>query len=76
MSVTEDSGEAILVSAKKLEWVTCIQYLIVFQDGVTQDGSALNPMSALFDSGNEVNAIYPTYAEKVDLVMRSTNVNT
>ena len=35
MLVIEDSEEAILVSAKKLEQVTCIKYLITFSDSVT-----------------------------------------
>ena len=72
--MTENSEEAILVNAKELEQVTCIQYLIIFQDGVTQNGSALDPVLALFNSGSEVNAIYPTFAKKLGLVMRSTNV--
>ena len=33
--VTEDGKETILVSAKKLEQVTCIQYPIGFLGGVT-----------------------------------------
>ena len=35
MLVTEDSEEAILVSAKELEYVTCIQYLIASLGDVT-----------------------------------------
>ena len=68
-SVTEDSEEAILVSTKELERVTCIQYLIAFSDGVTQDGSALDPVLALLDSGSEVNAMYPAFAERLGLVV-------
>ena len=34
-SVTEDSEEATLVSAKEMEQVTCIQYPIGFLGGVT-----------------------------------------
>ena len=72
--VTNDSEEAILVSVKELEQVTCIQYLIAFPGGVTQDGSILVPMSALLDSGSEVNIIYPAFAERLGLVVRATNV--
>ena len=73
-SVTEDSEEATLVSAKELERVTCIQYPIAFPGGVTQDGSALGPVSALLDSGSEVNAMHPAFAERLGLVVRTTNV--
>ena len=72
--MTEDSEEAILVSAKELEQVTCIQYPIAFPGGVTQDGSALGPVSALLDSGSEVNAMHPAFAERLGLVVRTTNV--
>ena len=73
-SVTEDSEEATLVSAKELERVTCIQYPIAFPGGVTQDGLALGPVSALLDSGSKVNAIHPALTEKLGLVVRTTNV--
>ena len=73
-SVTEDSEEATLVNAKELEQVTCIQYLIAFPGGVTQDGSALGPVSALLDSGSEVNTMHPAFAKKLGLVVRTTNV--
>ena len=73
-SVTENSEEATLVSAKELERVTCIQYPIAFPGGVTQDGSALGPVSALLDSGSEVNAMHPAFAERLGLVVRTTNV--
>ena len=72
--VTEDSEEAILVSVKELEQVTCIQYLIAFPGGVTQDGLALGPVSALLDLGSEVNAMHPAFAERLGLVVRTTNV--
>ena len=72
--VTENSEEAILVNVKKLEQVTYIQYSIAFPDGVTQDSSVLDPMLALSDSGSEVNAIHPAFAEKLGLVERATNV--
>ena len=73
--VTKDSEEAILVSVKELERVTYIQYLITFPGGVTQDGSTLDPILALLDSGSEVNALHPAFAEKLGLVMRATNIN-
>ena len=72
--VTEDSEEAILASAKELEQVTCIQYPITFPGGVTQDGVILDPVSALLDSGNKVNAMHPAFAEKLGLVVQTTNV--
>ena len=33
-SLTEDNEDAILVSAKELKQVSCIQYLIIFLGGV------------------------------------------
>ena len=74
MLVTEDSKEAILVSVKELEQVMCIQYPIIFPGSVTQDGSALDPVSALFNSGSEVNVMHPAFAERLGLVMRAINV--
>ena len=56
-SVTEDSEKAILVSVKELEQVTCIQYFIAFPGDITQDGSALDLVLALFDLNSEVNTI-------------------
>ena len=73
-SVTEDSEETILVSAKELERVTCIQYPIAFPGGVTQDGLALGPVLALLDSGSEVNVMHLAFAERLGLVVRTTNV--
>ena len=73
-SVTENSEEATLVSAKELERVLCIQYPIAFPHGITQDGLALGPILALLDSGSEVNAMHPAFAEKLGLVVRTTNV--
>ena len=72
--MTEDSKETILISVKELEQVTCIQYPINFLGGVTQDGSALDPVLALLDSGSEVNTMHPAFTERLDLVMRATNV--
>ena len=73
-SVIEDSEEAILVSAKELEQVTCIQYPITFLGGITQDGSTLDHVSALLDLGSEINVMHPTFAERLGLVVRTTNV--
>ena len=73
-SVTENSEETTLVSAKELERVTYIQYLIAFPGGVTQNGSALGPVLALLDSSSEVNAMHPAFAERLGLVVRTTNV--
>ena len=75
MLATEDSEEAILVSAKELERVMCIQYSITFQGSVTHNSSALDFVSALFDISSEVNAIHPTFAKKLGLVLRSTNID-
>ena len=73
-SVTENSEEATLVSAKELEQVTCIQYPIAFPGDVTQDGSALSPVSALLDLGSEVNAMHSAFAKRLGLVVQTTNV--
>ena len=72
--VTEDSEETILASAKELEQVTCIQYLITFPGGVTQNGVTLDPVLAFLNLGSEVNAIHPAFAERLGFVMRTTNV--
>ena len=52
----------------------CIQYSIAFPGGETQDGSALGPVSALLDSGSEVNAMHPAFAERLGLMVQTTNV--
>ena len=72
--VTENSEEAILVSAKELKQVTYILYSITFPGGVTQDGSALDPVLAFLDLGSEVNAMHLVFAERLDLVVQTTNV--
>ena len=74
MSVTEESEEATLVSAKELERITYIQYPIAFPGGVTQDGSTLGPVSALLNLGSEVNAMHLAFAERLGFVVRTTNV--
>ena len=75
-SVTKDNKEAILVSVKELEQITCIQYPIIFLGGVTQDDIELDPVSALLDSGSKVNAMHPAFAERLSLVVQATNVGT
>ena len=72
--ITEDSEEAILVSAKELEQVTYIRYLIAFPGGITQDSSALDPVLVLLDSDSEVNAMHPVFVERLGLVVQTTNV--
>ena len=52
----------------------CIQYSIAFPSSVTQNGLALDPLLALLDSGNEVNAMYPAFAERLGFVVLTTNV--
>ena len=70
----EDSEEAILISAKELEQVIYIQYLIAFPGGVTQDNLALDLVLAILDLDNEVNAMYPAFAKRLGLVIQTTNV--
>ena len=72
--MTEDREEAILVSVKELKRVTCIQYLIAFPGSITQDGSALDLVSAFFDLCSDVNAMHPTFVERLGLVVQTTNV--
>ena len=67
--VTEDSEEAILISVKELEQVTCIQYPITFPGSATQDGSVLNTVLAFLDSDSEVNIIYPVFTKKLGFVV-------
>ena len=67
--MTKDSEEAILVSAKELEQVMCIQYPIIFPGGITQDGLALDLLLALFHSNNEVNAMYLAFIKILGLVI-------
>ena len=74
MSVTEGSEKAILISAKELERITYIQYPIAFPVGITQDGSAPDPVLALYDSSSEVNAIHPVFTKKLGLVVQITNI--
>ena len=73
-SVTKDNEEVFLVSVKELKQLTCIQYLIAFSGGITQNGSALDPVSAFLDSGSEVNTMHPAFAERLGLVVQATNV--
>ena len=73
--VTDDSEEVILVSVKKLEQVTYIQYPIVFPGDVTQDGSALDLVLAILDLDSEVNAMHPAFAERLGFVIQATNIS-
>ena len=74
--VTEDSKEAILVSAKELEQVTYIQYFIAFPSDVTKDGLALNLVLALFDLDSKVNAMHPAFIERLGLMVQTINIVT
>ena len=76
MLMTEDSQEAILVSAKELDQVIYIQYSIAFLGSITQDGLVLDPVSELLNSSNEVNAIHPAFAERLGFVIQTTNIST
>ena len=67
--VTDDSEKAILVSIKELEQVTYIQYLIIFQGGVTQDGIALNSVLAFLNLGSKVNVIHLIFVKKLSLLI-------
>ena len=71
MSVLTTSALAIEASMKdiSLAQVPCIHYPIQFWKGSSQ-------VQAFFDSGSEVNAMNPAYAEKLGLRMRKTNVGT
>ena len=60
MSITGAREEA-------LESVPCIYYPVQFKQGITQ-------VQALIDSGSEVNAIHPTFAKQLGLLVRSTDV--
>ena len=74
--VIENSGKAILISAKSLEQITYMKYLIVFQGGLGQVSKILNPVSAIFDLGSEVNVIHPAFIEKLGFTVQSTNIGT
>lgn len=76
ISVTEHSKKAILVNAKDLKQMICIQYLIIFQDSLTQVSKALDLISVFLDLKSEVNAIHLIFVKKLGLVMQSTNVGT
>ena len=58
--MTEASKEGVL------QRVPCIRYPVQFQ----QEG-----VQALLDSGSEVNAMTPAYAEKLGLTTRKTDVS-
>ena len=49
---------------------------ICFSGGITQVGLAIDPISALLDSGSKVNVIYWAFAERLGLVVQTTNIGT
>ena len=67
MPVT-DGGEEVV-----LERVPCIHYPVRFQEDSKQEGQQ-QQVRALLDSGSEVNAMSPAYAERLGLKTRKTNV--
>ena len=75
-SVTKDSKEVILASAKDLKQIMCIQYSIIYPSYKTQDGSVLDSILALFDSGSKLNVMHLAFAEKLGLVVKFINVGT
>ena len=60
--VTDNSNEEVI-----LKKVSCIYYLIQFQKGQKQ-------VRALFDSNSKVNAMNPTFAQKLGFHIWKTNV--
>lgn len=69
MSITEDSKQAILVSAKHLQQLTYIQYPIAFQIGLISD-----LISAFFNSNSEINVMHLIFAKKRGFMIQHTNV--
>ncbi len=59
-------ADASTQSPNALQWVPCIQYPVRFQEG--------QPIKALINSGNEVNAITSAYAAELGLTTRKTSV--
>ena len=64
MPVTDSSEEVIRIP--------CIYYPIQFQEGQGQESQ--EQVIALLNSGSKVNAINPTFAQKLGLYIRKTNV--
>lgn len=64
--ITDTSKEA------KLEWVLCIQYLVQFCQNHDEDKN--KNVSALIDSGSEINIMYPAYATKLGFLARKIDV--
>ena len=64
--VCEDSDES-KSECPNLTRVPCIRYPITFR-------KKSMPVSALFDSGSEVNAIHPTFARELGLPIRTTDI--
>ena len=54
-------------SNKKVVRVPCIYYLVQFQ-------KSQEHVKALFDSGSKVNTMNPTFAQKLGLYIRKTNI--
>ena len=46
-----------------------IQYLIVFQDCLTQIGKILNLISAFFGSGSKINVIHLNFIKKLIFIV-------
>ena len=67
MPVTDGSEEVVVR-------VPCIYYPVQFQENQEQESQ--RQVKALLDSGSEVNAMSPTYVEKLDVKTRKTNVRT
>ena len=64
--VSED-GEESEGECPNLARVPCIRYPITFRKTSV-------PVSALLDSGSEINAIHPTFVRKLELPVRPTDV--
>ena len=73
--VTECYEKTILVSAKELKQVICIQYPIAFLSDITQNSLALDLVSVLLHSGSEINIIHLASAEKLGFVVQTTNID-
>ena len=63
-----DGGEEVV-----LKRVPCIHYPVRFQEDSGQEGQQ-QQVRALLDSGSEVNAMSPAYAERLGLKTWKTNV--
>ena len=52
----------------------CIWYFIAFLGGVTQNGSALDPVLVFFDSDSKVNTMHPAFTERLGFIVQTTNI--